>query len=129
MQPIQHIMCPAGRSKMLSETGITLAGHTITAVQLLGIGELVLGIGVFLLAFHRVTRTTLKRSVVSDELQAHMGRIADALERIANQATDRKIRRSSRAATEPLTNDTVPPDLGKQETQRVSYSMFGLDNR
>ena len=114
---------------MLSETGITLAGHTITAVQLLGIGELVLGIGVFLLAFHRVTRTTLKRSVVSDELQAHMGRIADALERIANQATDRKIRRASRAATESLTNDTVPPDLGKQETQRISYSMFGLDNR
>ncbi|HEY6129654.1 MAG TPA: hypothetical protein VIW23_15895 [Candidatus Acidoferrum sp.] len=116
---------------MLSDAGISLAGHTITTMQLLGVGALLLGVAAFLLAFARERSTTLKRSEVTDELAIHMGRIADMLERIANQPSERRafrrIPRNDTANVAPLGSDsaTAPSDPERREPFHVAYSMFG----
>jgi hypothetical protein len=118
---------------MFSDTGITFAGHTITGLQFLGVGALLLGIAVLLLAFSRERRTALKRSIVTDELAIHMGRIADALDRIANQsldrasqrAADRAMRRESRTRAEVAPDKIDAPTEAIPEKHGVSYSMFG----
>ena len=60
-----------------------------SAFQLLVAGALLLGIATLLLALSRERRVSVKRSAATDELAVHMVRIADALERIANQTTER----------------------------------------
>jgi hypothetical protein len=113
---------------MFSDTGITFAGHTITGLQFLGVGALLLGIAVLLLAFSRERRTALKRSIVTDELAIHMGRIADALDRIANHSSDlashRANWRESRRKDEILPLADAPTEA-VPEKHGVSYSMFG----
>lgn len=113
---------------MLSDAGITIAGHTFTSLQFLGVGALLLGIAALLLAFSRERRTTLKRSIVTDELSIHMGRIADALDRIANQASDRASYRAnwreSRPKAEVLPSTDAPAEASP-EWHGVSYSMYG----
>jgi hypothetical protein len=110
---------------MLSETGINIAGHTITGLQFLGVGALLLGIAALLLAFSRERRTTLKRSIVTDEFSIHLGRIADALDRIANQRSDRAIWRESRTRAELAPPRLEEPAETALDGHRVSYSMFG----
>lgn len=116
---------------MLSDAGISLAGHTITTMELLGVGALLLGVAAFLLAFARERNTTLKRSVVTDELAIHMGRIADMLERIANQPSERRafrrVARDNTATVPPLDSDgtIAPSDPERREPFHVAYSMFG----
>ena len=89
----------------------------MTAFQFLIAGALLLGVAAFLLALSREHRISLKRSVVSDELAIHLGRIADALDRIASQS-----RSHIAAPQKPENPETVRPS----ETPRhISYSMFG----
>lgn len=112
---------------MLSDTGIHIAGHAITGLQFLGVGALLLAIAALLLAFSRERRTTLKRSMVTDELSIHLGRIADALDRIANQPSERSAWRASRPRSEvlPGKRDEQPAEASPEAYHGVSYSMFG----
>jgi hypothetical protein len=110
---------------MLSDTSITIAGHAFNSLQLLGVGALLLGVAALLLAFSRERRMRLSRSAVTDELAIHMGRIADSLERITMQLSDRaswqavaqqKVDISAPRLDEPVSN---PPE------RHVALSMFG----
>jgi hypothetical protein len=113
---------------MLSDHGINIAGHTITGLQFLGVGALLLGIAALLLTFSRERRTTLKRSIVTDELAIHLGRIADALDRLANQTFDRASDRANWRESRPKADVLPPTDASAEaspEKHGVSYSMFG----
>ena len=120
-----HHTKPSREDGMLSDTGITIAGHTITSLQFLGAGALLLGVAALLLAFTRERRTSLKRSTVTDELAIHLGRIADALDRIANQPSERAMWRASRQRAEASPSRPAGPAVESPETHGVSYSMFG----
>jgi hypothetical protein len=107
---------------MIPDTSIRFAGLTITTLQLLGLGGLLLAIAAFLLAFSRERRMAIKRSIVTDELAVQLGRIADSLERVANQASDRAMRKASR---QPAEASRKEPEVASPETHRVAFSMFG----
>jgi hypothetical protein len=109
---------------MLSDTSFSIAGHTfaISNFQLLIAAALLLGVAGLLLAFSRSRRVTLKRSVATDELYMQLGRIAEALERIANQSSDRIIAEASRRVETP---PPTPPTKLSEETHGIPYSMFG----
>jgi len=110
---------------MIPDTGISFAGLTITTLQLLGLGGLFLAIAAFLLAFSRERRMALKRSIVTDELAIQLGRIADSLEHMANQASDRAMWKASRHRAEASRNRIQEPEVASPETHRVAFSMFG----
>ena len=104
---------------MLSDTGITLAGHSFTAVQLVLGGVLLLGAAV-ILALGRAKRLALQRSVVTDEIAIQLGRIATAVEQLASEAAARRMMEERYRAA----NATLPPVPG-EEKHPISYSMFG----
>ena len=58
----------------------------VTAFQLLIAGGLLLAIAVFLLAWTRERRVSVKSSAVTDEIAVYLGRIAHALENAADPA-------------------------------------------
>jgi len=91
----------------------------LTAFQLLVAGALLLGVAAFLMALGRERRVSLKRSVVTDELAIHLGRIADSLDRIANQTRDRAHPTASRSPEIPAT------ETSHDKAHHISYSMFG----
>ena len=103
---------------MLSDAGITLFGHTITAIQLLLTGSLLL-CAALAMALVRGKRIAMQRSVVTDEIAIHMGRIAAALEQLAGEATARRMMEDKLRA-----NAALPPVPGEEE-HPVSFSMFG----
>jgi hypothetical protein len=103
---------------MLSDPGITLAGHTITTMELLLAGLLLL-CAASILALARGKRVALQRSFVSDQLGADLERIASALEQLAGEATARRLMEEKQRASV-----TLPPVEG-EEKHPVSYSMFG----
>jgi hypothetical protein len=87
-----------------------------------------------LLAFGRNRRVVVSRSVATDELYMQLGRIADAMERLANQSSDRIIaERSQRVEAErlqrieaPAPPPPPPPKLNEEpQPHTVAYSMFG----
>jgi hypothetical protein len=96
-----------------------MALSNVTAFQLLIAGGLLLGVAAFLLALSRERRVSMKRSVVTDELTVHTGRIAEALERIANQANERAHLAASRKREQP------EPERASEEAHHIAYSMFG----
>ncbi len=102
---------------MLSDSEITLAGHTITTVQLLSAGIVVLGVAL-LLALVKAKRIALQRSVVTDEIAIQLGRIADTLDQLAGDARSRNMLQNARQTELP------PPKTSEQE-HSISYSMFG----
>lgn len=112
---------------MLSDVGFHIAGHTVTAIQLLGVGALLLALAALLLTFSRERRVALKRSAVTDALTIEMRRIAEALERIAAQGSYQVNRRAGEEAVSRSTAKTKDAAVvqGKPETQQVAYSMFG----
>jgi hypothetical protein len=101
----------------LAFPGLTLSN--VTGFQLLVAGGLLLGVAAFLLALSRERRVSVKRSVVTDELTVHTGRIAEALERIANQANERAHLAASRKHEQP------EPERASEEAHHIVYSMFG----
>jgi hypothetical protein len=104
---------------MLSDPGITLAGHTITMFQLLLAGGVLLGAAALLLALAHGKRIALQRSVVTDEMAIQLGRIADSLEHLANETAVWR-----QAATTRQSTVSLPPKPG-EEAHPISYSMFG----
>jgi hypothetical protein len=105
---------------MLSDTGITFAGHTITTVQLLLVGGLLLGLAAALLAMARSKRVSLQRTLVTDQIAVDLGRIASALEQIAGETTARRLMEERQKA-----NVTLPPAVGEEKRPANSYSIFG----
>jgi hypothetical protein len=91
----------------------------LTAFQLLVAGGLFLGVAALLMAFTRERRVSVKRSVVSDELAIHLGRIADALDRIANQSQQRAHLANSRNP------ENSEAQRASENEHHVAYSMFG----
>jgi len=91
----------------------------MSAFQFLIAGALLLGVAAILMALAREHRISLKRSVVSDELAIHLGKIADALDRIASQSRDRTL-------IAPPQKPEIPETMRPTETpRRIAYSMFG----
>lgn len=103
---------------MLSDAGITLAGHTITMAQLLLAGTGLLCF-MLLIALARGKRIALQRSVATDEIAIQLGRIAVAVEQLAGEAAARRIMEERK-----LSNVALPPAPG-EERHPISYSMFG----
>ncbi|HLZ12517.1 MAG TPA: hypothetical protein VKP58_08015 [Candidatus Acidoferrum sp.] len=103
---------------MLSDTGITLFGHTITTMQLLLGGTGLLCV-VLLIALARGKRIAMARSVVTDEMAIQLGRIAAAVEQLAGEAAARRIMEEKQRS-----NVTLPPAVG-EEKHPISYSIFG----
>jgi hypothetical protein len=91
----------------------------MTAFQFLIAGALLLGVAAFLLALSREHRISLKRSVVSDELAMHLGRIADALDRIANQTRERT------HLAVPQKPENAESVRQNDQPHHIAYSMFG----
>jgi hypothetical protein len=104
---------------MLSDSGITLAGHSVTMFQLLLAGGLLLGVAALLLAMARRKRVAIHRSVVTDEIAIHLSRIADAVDRLANETAARRQSEATRQVNLP-----PPPKLG-EEAHPASFSIFG----
>lgn len=104
---------------MLSDPGITLAGHTISMFQLLFVGGLLLGVAALLLALARGKRIAVQRSVVTDEMAIHLGRIADQLERLADEV------RAGRVSRETRPPEISLPPKPDEEAHPISFSMFG----
>jgi hypothetical protein len=92
----------------------------MTAFQFLIAGALLLGVAAILMAISREHRISLKRSGVSDELAIHLGRIADALDRIAVQTREQT---HFAAPQKPEISETVRPP--NENPHPIAYSMFG----
>jgi len=101
----------------LAAPGMSLSN--VTAFQLLIAGGLLLAVAALLLALSRVRRVSVKPSPVTEELAIHMGRIANALENLANPLRDRSHFTDSRERT------PVAPEKTTEETRHVAYSIFG----
>ena len=102
---------------MLSYAGITLAGYTITTVQVLSGGVVLLGLAL-LLALVKAKRIALQRSVVTDEIAIQLGRIADTLDQLAGEARSRNMLQNARQTE-------LPPLKTSEQERSISYSMFG----
>lgn len=85
---------------MLSDTLVSFGGHSmrLSSLALLVGGVLLFGMAAFLLGLLRGRRVVVQRSATTDELNVQLGRIAEALERIANRPADQLIAEASRAA-------------------------------
>jgi hypothetical protein len=93
----------------LAASGMALSN--ITAFQLLIAGAL---------ALSRERRVSVKPSAVTEELAIHMGRIANALENLADPLRDR-----SHFTDSNVRAPVVPPEKTTEVPHRVSYSIFG----
>jgi hypothetical protein len=93
--------------------------YKLSGFQLLVAGGLLLCAAALLLAISRERRVSIKRSLVTDELAVHTGRIADALERIAAQTKRRTATEDSRWPQK------AEPEKADNEAHRIAYSIFG----
>ncbi len=101
----------------LAGPGMSLSN--VTAFQLLIAGSLLLAVAALLLALSRERRVSVKPSPVTDELAIHMGRIANALENLANPLRDRS------HFTDSVERAPLPTDKTTEDSRHVSYSIFG----
>src|SRR5215467_2297098 len=112
---------------MYVEPGISIAGHVVTSLELLVAGALLLCVAAILMGYRRDLKATLRQSAVTDRLAEDLGRIANALERLADQPADRAIREAARrsAATIGTPVESVPDaEPAGEEAHRVAYSIF-----
>lgn len=113
---------------MVVEPGIHIAGHLVTSFQLLITGALLLCTAAILMGYRRDLKATLRQSAVTDHLAEDLGRIASALERIANQPADFTIREAARRSAEKMGAPVEKPpeaEPASEEAHRVAYSIFG----
>jgi uncharacterized protein (DUF58 family) len=110
-------MLPMLSATVLASPAIALTN--LSGFQFLVAGALLLGVAALLLALSRERRVSVKRSAMTDELAVQMGRIADALERIASYTSERARLASSRRQTRTET------EKADEEAHRIAYSMFG----
>ena len=109
---------------MLSDHIISIAGHSITITShdifLTGV-SIVSGLLFFTLVyFSRKRIVVLRRSGSTDQITYELSRIADALDRIANQPAERAVAAASRRQQQAQ----MPPPL-QRESKGVAFSMFG----
>jgi hypothetical protein len=107
---------------MLLNAALPIPGMSlsnVTAFQLLLAGGLLLAVATLLLALSRVRSVSVKPSPVTEELAIHMGRIANALENLADPLRDRSHFTDSREPTPVASEKTT------EDTRHVSYSIFG----
>jgi membrane protein implicated in regulation of membrane protease activity len=107
---------------MLFHAALAVPGmllSNVTAFQLLVAGSLLLAVAALLLALSRVRRVSVKPSPVTEELAILMGRIANALENLANPLRDRSHFTDSRGQA------PVAPEKTTEEARHVAYSIFG----
>ena len=106
---------------MLTHTFITLGSHTMRLSTLLILVGLVLifGMAAFLAGMLRGRRVLVQRSATLDELNAHLGKIADTLERIGNRPADHVIAEASRPPEPAAEANVSAPE------HAIPYSMFG----
>jgi hypothetical protein len=97
--------------------GLGAALSNLTAFQLLIAGGLLLGVAALLLALGRERRVSVKPSAVTEELAVHMGRIANALENLADPLRDRSHFTDVR--------ERGGPEKPTEDAHHVSYSIFG----
>jgi hypothetical protein len=106
---------------MLSDRTISLAGRSITITNhellLMGGAILVCLLLWTALYFSRKRVVILRRSSGTDQITFELARIADALERIANQPADRAVA----AATRRQQQQSEPVS---QASRSAAYSMF-----
>jgi hypothetical protein len=107
---------------MLTDPIISVAGHAVTVFQLLTIGALLLSAGAVLLAFRRELRLSVRRSAASDQMYDQLLRIANALDRLADQASDAAIAKASRRMERTSADTAKTPT---RENRHTAYSMFG----
>jgi hypothetical protein len=114
---------------VLSDHVITFAGRTITITShdifLTGV-SIALGLFFFtLLYFSRKRIVVLKRSGSTDQIVFELSRIADALDRIANQPAERAIAAASRRQQQSQLPQVQPQPPLQRQSLGGSYSMFG----
>ncbi len=105
---------------MLSDTFVSFGSHTMrlsTFLILIG-GVLLFGMAAFLMGLVRRRRMVVQRSATTEELNVHLARIAEALERIASRPADHLIAEASRAA-EPTADAKV-----SAPERTTPFSMF-----
>jgi hypothetical protein len=105
------------KQMQLLNTGLGVALSNLTAFQLLIAGGLLLGVAALLLALGRERRVSVKPSAVTEELAVHMGRIANALENLADPLRDRSHFTDLR--------ERGGPQKPTEDAHHVSYSIFG----
>jgi len=104
---------------LLSDNAVHFAGFTFSSFQLLVLGALLLGAAVLLYLLKRGKRISVQRSMVTDELMIHLERIADSLDRLANEI------RAASVQKEKGTRETLPPLETGDQPHPIPYSMFG----
>jgi hypothetical protein len=117
-----------GGEIVLSDRVFQFAGFTITFHQALIAGIAILIALVFwaVLHFDRKRTVSLARSAGTNQLAVELTRIADALERIANQPADRLIAAASAAANPgPPPAPRQPDPEPEPQPRGMPYSMFG----
>ncbi len=108
---------------MLPDPTISISGHAVSMFQLFTTGALLLCAAALLLAYRRELKLTLRRSPTTEELFELLLRIANSLERIANQASDSALGEATRGTERDKHNP--PPAEPTREEHHVAYSMFG----
>ena len=105
---------------MPSDVVLFIRNHIVhfSSFYLLFCGMLLLAIAGFLLGLSRGRRVVLQRSDLTDELTAHLWRIANTLERIADQSADRLIEEASRKV------ELDPRAEGAEPGERAPTSLF-----
>jgi hypothetical protein len=92
----------------------------ISSLQVLATGALLISVAALLLALsQKKRRVVLARSAVTDELGLQLARIADALERPANQRADRIIAAASHSA------EAAAASRLTEQTHSRPYSILG----
>jgi len=113
---------------MYGEQGIQIAGHVVTSLQLLITGALLLCAAAILMGYRRDLKATLRQSAVTDRLAEDLGRIANALERIADQPAAAAIPEAARRSAAKIGTPVEPAseaEPASEEAHRVAYSIFG----
>src|SRR5215469_16784371 len=108
---------------MIADPTISVAGHAVSAFQLLTTGALLLCAAAIMLAYRRELKFTVRRSPATDEIYDQLVRVANALERIASQAPDSTIADASRRADRAAAGEREGEQV--REERHVAYSMFG----
>ncbi|HYL61483.1 MAG TPA: hypothetical protein VE077_02600 [Candidatus Methylomirabilis sp.] len=110
---------------MLSDRTFSFAGRsfTVTSHELLWIGGAILVCLLLWSAiyFSRRRVVLLRRSSGTDQIAFELSRIADALERIANQPADRAI---AAAARRQQPQPQAPPVSQPSRSASAAYSIF-----
>jgi hypothetical protein len=107
---------------------ITLAGHTVTPMQILGIAALLLATAAFLLAIARQQRLALKKSAVTEDFQFQLERIAQALERLADQGASRRMQEAAQRSARNAAENPMRASVAEEEQRRpgrIAYSVLG----